>query len=85
MRGTETTTEVVQAEAATVAEVADKVSVAVVVEEVAAVANGAVVVVAVGTGVLMPMWDKVTEEGAWSTRRMSMAHLRRDRVGATTR
>ena len=76
MRGMETTTEVVQAEAGTVAEVADKASVAVVVGEAAAVANGAVVAVAVGTGVLTPMWDKVTEEGAWSTRRMSMVHLR---------
>ena len=82
MRGMETTTEVVQAEAATVAEVADKVSVAVVVGEAAAVANEAVVVVAAGTGVLMPMWDKATEVEAWSTRCMSMVHLRRDRVGA---
>jgi hypothetical protein len=82
MPGAETTAEVVEAaEAETVAEVADKASVAVVVEGAAAVANEAVAVVAADTGVSMPMWDKAMEVGAWSTRRMSMVHLRRDRAG----
>ena len=84
MLGMETTTEVVQAEAVTVAEVADKASVAVVVEGAAAVANEAVAVVAADTGVWMLMWDKAMEVGAWSTRRMSVMHLQRDRAGAKT-
>jgi hypothetical protein len=83
MLGAETTTEAVQAEAvqaeaATVAEVAGKASVVAAVEEADVVANEAGVVVAAGTGVWMPTWDKAMEVGAWSTRRMSMVHLRRD-------
>jgi hypothetical protein len=78
MLGAETTTEAVQAEAATVAEVAGKASVVAAVEEADVVANEAGVVVAAGTGVWMPMWDKAMGVGAWSTRRMSMVHLRQD-------
>jgi hypothetical protein len=79
MPGAATTTEVVEAaEAETVAEVADKASVVAAVEEADVVANEAGVVVAAGTGVWMPMWDKAMEVGAWSTRRMSMVQLRRD-------
>ena len=82
MLGMETITEVGQAEAATVAEVADKASV-VAVEEEAAVAKEAVVVDAAATGVWMLMWDKDTEGGAWSTRDMDMMHLLRDRLTAS--